>query len=63
MVKFIIIHHYIVIIRKNITPIGDGNVYLISYRTRYFLIRKNITPIGDGNWLVDHQYIEKSIIE
>ena len=38
-------------IRKNITPIGDGNSGYTSLQelTEFRKIRKNITPIGDGN--------------
>ena len=37
-------------IRKNITPIGDGNVNAeFTEHLKENEIRKNITPIGDGN--------------
>ena len=38
------------LIRKNITPIGDGNYFFnLFHRISLPFIRKNITPIGDGN--------------
>ena len=38
------------LIRKNITPIGDGNWFPSFLSASVELgIRKNITPIGDGN--------------
>ena len=39
------------LIRKNITPIGDGNSKsCIKWCNLFIKIRKNITPIGDGNF-------------
>ena len=39
------------LIRENITPIGDGNPRLFNFQCpfNYNIIRENITPIGDGN--------------
>ena len=42
-------HDYPTSIRKNITPIGDGNNCIQMTKQRIKIIRKNITPIGDGN--------------
>ena len=42
-------------IRENITPRGDGNMYLrISKEQKYYKIRENITPRGDGNFVFSY---------
>ena len=49
-------------VRKNITPIGDGNTtssHLMSFVRE---VRKNITPIGVGNTLYSEAATDKGIV-